>query len=142
MDFARRMLSEIKRNPRFPPFISAVSDAVESLLEDAIDIAKTMGVLSSSMDSSARRLRDQGMSPAAQSAAIYYRPVLTQLMEAALKMHLQVQGTAETAYIFVPGKSLELQIQKQSQHVSSKHQRSMWHTAQRWEPGILLRLTY
>jgi hypothetical protein len=103
MEFARRMLSEVKRNPRFPPFLTAVSDAVESLLEDAIDIAQTMGVLSSAPDSSVRRLRDQGMSPAAQPAAIYYRPVLTQLMGAALKFHLQVQGTAETAYIFVPG---------------------------------------
>lgn len=100
------MLSEVKRNPRFPPFAAAVSDAIEHLLEDAIDIAKTMGVLSSAMDSSVRRLRDQGMSPAAQSASIYYRPVLTQLMEAALRLHLQVQGTAETAYIFVPGEGL------------------------------------
>jgi hypothetical protein len=107
MDFARRMLSEVKRNPRFPPFVTAVSDAVESLLEDSINIAKTMGVLSSSTDSSIRRLRDQGMSPAAQSAAIYYRPVLTQLLEAALKCHLQVQGTAETAYIFVPGETFK-----------------------------------
>lgn len=99
------MLSDIKRNPRSPPFVAAVSDAVEGLLEDAISIAKTLGVLSktSVTDSSSHRMRDQGLSPAAQAAAIYYRPVLTQLLEAALKFHLQVQGTADTAYIFVAG---------------------------------------
>jgi hypothetical protein len=105
-DFARQMLSEIKHDPRFPPFVTAVDDAVDALLEDAVDVARTVGVLSSSThDSSSYRKRDQGgIPPAAQPAANYYRPVLTQLFEAVLKFHLQVQGTNSTAYVFVPGK--------------------------------------
>lgn len=107
-DFARQMLSIIKRDPRFPPFVAAVDDAVDTLLEDAVSVARTVGVLANSNnDSSSYRLRDQGPIPAAaQAAANYYRPVLTQLFEAALKLHLQVQGTNSTAYIFVPGKQL------------------------------------
>jgi hypothetical protein len=105
-DFARQMLSEIKSNPRFPPFVAAVDDAVDALLEDAVEIARTVGVLSNSNhDSSSYRRRDQGgIPPAAQAAANYYWPVLTQLFEAVLKLHLQVQGTNSTAYVFVPGK--------------------------------------
>lgn len=105
-DFARQMLGEIKRNPRFPPFVAAVDDAVDALLEDAVEVARTVGVLSNSNhDSSSYRMRDQGgIPPAAQAAANYYRPVLTQLFEAVLKFHLQVQATNSTAYVFVPGK--------------------------------------
>lgn len=101
------MLKEIKRNPRFQPFCSAVDDAVEALLEDAVRVAQAMGVMrESALDSSSHRWRDQAAAipAAAQAAASYYRPVLTQLFEAALRFHLQVQGTSDTGYIFVPGK--------------------------------------
>jgi hypothetical protein len=106
-DFARQMLSMVKRDARFPPFVAAVDDAVEGLLESAVAVGRTMGVLppAAHHDSSPFRGRDQGgpIPAAAQAAANYYRPVLTQLFEAAVRLHLQVQGTNSTAYVFVPG---------------------------------------
>lgn len=115
LDFARRMMGEIKRNPRFPPFSAAVEDAVDGLIEDAIEVARSMGALQayySSPTSAAVGGRGGGVAdvggaggipPAAQAAVRYYRPVLTQLFEAAMRLHLQVQGTVSTAYLFVPG---------------------------------------
>ena len=108
-EFARQMLHEINRNPRFPPLAAAVDDAVDGLLEDAVDVSRRMGVLSQLGDSSGHRFRDQGPSipPAAQAAATFYRPVLTQMFEAALRLHLLVQSTHHTTYIFVPGELAE-----------------------------------
>lgn len=103
------MVSMVKRDARFPPFVAAVDDAVEGLLESAVAVGRSMGVLPPEhQDSSPFRGRDQGPIPAAaQAAANYYRPVLTQLFEAAVRLHLQVQGTNRTGYIFVPGEQGE-----------------------------------
>lgn len=103
------MLSMVKRDARFPPFVAAVDDAVEGVLESAVAVGRSMGVLPPAhQDTSPFRGRDQGPIPAAaQAAANYYRPVLTQLFEAAVRLHLQVQGTNSTAYIFVPGEQGE-----------------------------------
>lgn len=106
------MLREIARSPRFPPLAEAVDDAVDGLLEDAVHVARRMGVLGALQDTGSssgsgghRMQRDQGpgLPPAAQAAASYYRPILTQLFEAAIRLHLLVQGADETAYVFVPG---------------------------------------
>lgn len=108
-EYARQMLSEIRRNARFVPFTDAVDDGVFALTEDALRVSDMLGVLpASAPEGSVRRLHGQqggvSRSASAQAAESYYRPVLTQLMEAALKLYLQVQTTSETAYLFVPGK--------------------------------------
>lgn len=91
-DFARHMLDQIKKNPNFEPYVTAVDAAVTSLIKAAVEAAVDSGML------------EAGAAASSQAAAeAYYQPVLWQVCSAALKLHLQVQGTADTAVIFVPG---------------------------------------
>lgn len=65
---------------------------MSSLVRNAVAVAASTGAMS------------QEAAAAAQPAAeAYYGPVLRQLCTAALKLHLQVQGTTDTTFVFVPG---------------------------------------
>lgn len=86
------MLDQIKKNPNFEPYVAAVDAAVTSLIKTATEAAVDTGMI------------EAGAAAGSQATAEgYYQPVLWQVCSAALKLHLQVQGTSDTAVIFVPG---------------------------------------
>jgi hypothetical protein len=87
--YARYVLDRIQRDPDLPALKSTVSNAASALVAEAAAQARSSGVSVSAGD--------------VEAAAGYYRPVVMQLCEAALRFHLQVQGTADTTLVYVPG---------------------------------------
>lgn len=123
LSYARYTLNQINQDPHFKPFADAVDAAVAAMLQDAAALAASTGAvlptttgssgnsgcaypdLPMSYDGSGAASR-QTQQAAVAAAYAYYQPVLRELCEAALRYHLQVQGTAEGMFIFVPGEFL------------------------------------
>lgn len=96
-DFARHMLGQIKKtkDSTFHPFVACVDKSVNKLIKNAVTVATSTGAVSATAAASSQ-----------EAAERYYKPVLWQLCAAALKLHLQVQGTTDTTFVYVPGGGL------------------------------------
>lgn len=120
--YARHVLSNVQQDWHYQPFASAVDSAVDILISTAFATAASTAAAAAAGDNgnhityslSGGNYPDvQHAGPGANGGAggaggaaeadVYYRPVLRQLCEAGLKLHLQVQGTADGMFIFVPG---------------------------------------
>lgn len=102
------MLGIIKSNPQWQPLAAAAADSTQELLREVLHDSQLGSTAGPYGDASrGQRLRDQGglllSSGPAQAVADYYRAVLSKLMDAALRFGLQVQATAEGAFVLVPG---------------------------------------
>ena len=115
--YARHILSNVQQDWHYQPFASAVDSAVDILISTAVATAASTAVAAAAGNTGNHITYSQsggnypdvqgvrGGSGEAADADLYYRPVLRQLCEAGLKLHLQVQGTADGMFIYVPGKS-------------------------------------
>lgn len=108
-DYARQVLATIRANPQYQPLAASAAEAADDLLQDAARSSRPsssgLGLLGGGSDvSRGQRWRDQGgLAGPSDALVAYYRPVLTKLMEAALRFYLQVQATADSALVLVPG---------------------------------------
>jgi hypothetical protein len=126
LEYARYTLNQINNDGHFQPFAAAVDAAVDAILANAVAVATSQGILpqpsntvsaggsSSSSGSRYPNVPHAGTSTSQTAAAAaaaaargYYGAVLRELCEAALRFHLQVQGTAGGIFIYVPGEILE-----------------------------------
>lgn len=136
LQYARHVLSPadgVNQDSHYQPFAAAVDSAVDILISTAVATATSMGRLPAPTAAAARGNGSSsrtyslsssnypevqyggsgGPAPAGAAAEAegYYRPVLRQLCDAALRLHLQVQGTAEGMFLFVPGELLHTESQ-------------------------------
>lgn len=91
-DFARHMLGQINHSTNFRPFIKAVDKSVSKLVNNAVTVAIATGAMSAAEAAASQ-----------PAATLLYENVLWDMCAAALKLHLQVQGTTDTAFVFTPG---------------------------------------
>jgi hypothetical protein len=117
--YARHILSNVQQDWHYQPFASAVDSAVDILISTAVATAANTAAAAAAGDNGnhityslsgghypdVQHAGSNGGAGGAADADAYYRPVLRQLCEAALKLHLQVQGTADGMFIYVPGKT-------------------------------------
>jgi hypothetical protein len=115
--YARHVLSNVQQDWHYQPFASAVDSAVDILISTAVATAASTAAAAAAGDNGNTITyslsggdhpdvaESNGSAGGAAEADVYYRPVLRQLCEAGLKLHLQVQGTADGMFIYVPGKA-------------------------------------
>lgn len=91
-DFARHVLGQINHSTNFRPFVKAVDKSVSKLVSNAVTVATAIGAMSAAEAAASQ-----------PAATLLYENVLWEVCAAALKLHLQVQGTTDTAFVFTPG---------------------------------------
>ncbi|WIA41614.1 hypothetical protein OEZ86_008974 [Tetradesmus obliquus] len=80
---ARWLLAQLRIDTHYPPFKTATADVAQHLLKSVLQHAPEH---------------------VAEEAARYYAQVLLQVMASALRLFLQVRGTADGLSIFLPGR--------------------------------------
>jgi hypothetical protein len=91
---ARWILAQLRNDSRYEPFAAAVASLADKALRDA-GVPKEQAA--------AAAIADAAYVADAPGVAKYYKPALREVMASALQLLLQVRGTANGLFVYLPG---------------------------------------